>query len=605
MALPLGSLKNWKVCYMNKWVRNLSYHNITVFIASIILSFSCSAELFNNNKERSANSTQLLVPADESNIYVATNNSVQQLFYVVGGILNKPIIVSTEAAKKRVSGNFDLSKPKELLAILASRTGLIWYDDGSSIYVYDTGEIQSSVVRLAYAPFDRLVAFLQSSGLYDPRFPLRSNGRGGSFYVSGPPVYVELITAAAKYIDATYAKPGTGETTIRVIKLKNTFVNDRTYTQRNTPVTIPGVATVLNQLLNNSHDSTGKTGKLSKAHITVDNDTQTALEALSANQNGNYPPLPGFNSVPNKQLDNIAGQQSSDYINIVAYSDTNSLLVQGTARQVGFVEDLVSAIDLPKQQIQLSLWIIDISKDDVNELGVRWQGAAKVSNSGVTFNTSSLTPENSIHFLADVSALAKRGNAQIVSRPEILTQENIPALFDNNSSFYAKLVGERNASLEKITYGTMISVLPRFAQRQKEIEMILNIQDGGLPLSADGKTEYVDNLPMVHNTQISTEARVPVGYSLLVGGYSRDQDEHHSFGIPLLKDIPYLGRLFDYSYISNKKMVRLFLIQPRLLSHGESWQGYEDHDPILGRTLGGDDVTLKSTVSMLRNTMKQ
>ena len=575
-----------------------------VFLCSIFICYNSSAELFSNDKKENNSHSTLRTNADEDNFYVASNNSVQQLFYVLGGALNKPIIVSTEAAKKRVSGNFDLSKPKELLVTLAARTGLIWYDDGSSIYVYDTSEIQSSVVRLAYAPFDRLVAFLQSSGLYDPRFPLRSNGRAGSFYASGPPVYVELITAAAKYIDATYARPGTGETTIRVIKLKNTFVNDRTYNQRDVPVTIPGVATVLNQLLNNSRDSSGRNGNLERANITVDNDTQTALEAMSKNQNGNFPPLPDFNSQSNRVSGNIPGKSSQDYINIVAYSDTNSLLVQGSERQVGFVEDLVSAIDLPKQQIQLSLWIIDIAKDDVNELGVRWQGAAKINNTGVTFNTSSLTPENSVHFLADVTALAKKGSAQIVSRPEILTQENIPALFDHNSSFYAKLVGERTSSLEKITYGTMISVLPRLAQRQHEIEMILNIQDGGLPSGIDGKNEYVDNLPMVSNTQISTEARVPVGYSLLVGGYSRDQDEYRNFGIPLLKDIPYLGRLFDYSYVSNQKMVRLFLIQPRLMTHGETWQGYETNDPVLGRTVGGDDVTLKSTVSMLRNTMK-
>lgn len=589
---------------MNKQVQKQNSHIVVIFLVGMFFCYNSSAELFSNSKKESAPNRTLSSNSDEDNFYVASNNSVQQLFYVLGGALNKPIIVSTEAAKKRVSGNFDLSQPKELLSSMASRTGLIWYDDGSSIYVYDSSEIQSSVVRLAYAPFDRLVAFLQSSGLYDPRFPLRSNGRAGSFYASGPPVYVELISAAAKYIDATYARPGTGETTIRVIKLKNTFVNDRSYTQRDLPVTIPGVATVLNQLLNNSRSGPGINGKLERAHITVDNDTQTALEAMSANQSGSFPPLPAFNSTSNKSPSSMQGQSSPDYINIVAYSDTNSLLVQGSARQVGFVEDLVNAIDIPKQQIQLSLWIIDISKDDVNELGVRWQGAAKVSNTGITFNTSSMTPENSVHFLADVTALAKKGSAQIVSRPEILTQENTPALFDNNRSFYAKLVGERNSSLEKITSGTMISVLPRFAQRQQEIEMILNIQDGGLASNVGGKSEYIDNLPIVNNTQISTEARVPVGYSLLVGGYSRDQDEHHNIGIPLLKDIPYLGKLFDYSYVSNKKMVRLFLIQPRLITHGETWQGYEVNDPVLGRTVAGDAVTLKSTVSMLRNTMK-
>lgn len=592
---------------MNKMVGKLPVRYLPYLLLGVLSCNSAVGALLDTQNTSNGSVNIRNSSRDDENTYVADNNSVQQLFFVIGGALNKPFIVSTEAAKKRVSGNFDLSKPKELLDTLASRTGLIWYDDGSSVYVYDASEIKSSIVRLSYAPFERLVAYIKSSGLYDARFPLRSDGRSGSFYVSGPPVYVELITAAAKYIDTTYARPGTGENTIRVIKLKNTFVNDRTFTQRDSPITVPGVATVLNQLLNSSGDNRGGRSAPAGANITVDNDTRGALEAASATQKGNFPPLPSFNSAPavKRQFESETPSQSSS-INIVGYSDTNSLLVQGSERQVGYVEDLVNAIDVPKQQIQLSLWIIDISKDDINELGIRWQGAAKLGNSGVTFNTSSLTPENSFHFLADVSALAQKGNAQVVSRPEILTQENVPALFDNNSSFYAKLVGERNSSLQKITYGTMISVLPRLAQRQQEIEMILNIQDGGLPLNSEGKTANVDSLPMVNNTQISTEARVPVGYSLLVGGYSRDQDEYHSLGVPLLRDIPVLGKLFDYSYTSHKKMVRLFLIQPGLLASGDTWQGRrpEDNNPVLGRTWVGNEITLKSTVSMLRETMK-
>lgn len=591
---------------MNKLVTKKVGSGLIALLIGMSLCSQSSAALLDKKDTRNHFSDSYAAGQHNDNVYVASNNSIQQLFYVLGGAINKPIIVSTEAAKKRVSGNFDLSNPKTVLTTLAARTGLIWYDDGSSIYIYDNSEIQSSVVRLSYAPFDRLIAYLQSSGLYDTRFPLRSNGHGGSFYVSGPPVYVELISAAAKYIDATYARPGTGETTIRVIRLKNTFVNDRTYTQRDTPVTIPGVASVLNQLLNRQADGSGRQASAAAAHITIDNDTQHAMEAAAASQTGNFPPLPGFassNKAPVRTASpTIEGQNN---INIVAYSDTNSLLIQGSERQVSYVEDLVNAIDIPKQQIQLSLWIIDISKDDIDELGIRWQGAAQIGGTGVTFNTSSLTPENSVHFLADVSALAQKGNAQVVSRPEILTQENVPALFDNNSSFYAKLIGERTTSLEKITYGTMISVLPRLAQRHQEIEMILNIQDGGLPLSADGTTEDVDNLPVVNNTQISTEARVPVGYSLLVGGYSRNQDEHHKLGIPVLREIPYLGKMFDYSYTSHKKMVRLFLIQPRLLKNGETWEGQDDSNPVLGRNWVGNETTLQSTVSMLRDTMNR
>lgn len=531
---------------------------------------------------------------ENENTYVASNNSVQQLFSVLGGAINKPFITSNEASKKRVSGNFDMTDPQALLNSVAARTGLIWYHDGTSIYVYDASEIQSRVIRLAYAPFDRLLAYLQSSGLYDSRFAARSDGRSGSFYVSGPPVYVELITAAAKYIDMTYSRPGTGKSMVRVIKLKHTFVNDRSIHQRGGSKVIPGVATVLNQLLNKEGAS-----QMASAHVTVDDETQQALTNAAARQKGNFPPLPSFGSPPAKSGDEV----TSDYggnISIVAYSDTNSLLIQGSERQVSFVEDLVSSIDIPKQQIQLSLWILDISKENVDEFGVKW---GKNSVGGVVFK-SALTPENSLNLLAEVTALAQKGNAQIVSRPEILMQENVPALFDNNSTFYTKLIGKNTTALEKVTWGTMISVLARLASHQQEIEMTLNIEDGSKSRDDNGDKEMVNDLYVVNNTQINTEARVPDGYSLLVGGYSRDQEQNTNSGIPLLKDIPLLGKLFSSSRISTKKMVRLFLIQPKLLANGESWQNQYDSDPVLGRTAGGNEVRLQSTINMLRQRMQ-
>ncbi|MCX8961151.1 EscC/YscC/HrcC family type III secretion system outer membrane ring protein [Erwinia psidii] len=574
---------------------------LIILLVAVLSSGRVVATLLDTQRPNSDQYTTSGNQSQSEDIYIATDNSVRQFFYVLGNALHKPVIVSNEAAKKRVSGNFDLSKPEKLLKTISVRTGLIWYDDGSSVYVYDSNEIQSTVIRLLYAPFDRFIAFLQSSGLYDTRFPLRSDGQSGSFYVSGPPVYVQLITAAAKYIDATYSRTETGEVTIRVIKLRNTFVNDRSYMQRETPVTIPGVATVLNQLLN----SPRKGAPLSAARISVDNDTLHAMQAATGNQTGLFPSLPAFgSSADGDNSDATLESTREDTVNIVAYSDTNSLLIQGSPRQVSFVEDLVQAMDIAKRQIQLSLWIIDISKDAVDKLGVRWEGAATLGNTGITLNSSTLTPAKSAHFLADVTVQAQKGNAQIVSRPEILTQENIPALFDNNTSFYTKLVGERTASLEKVTYGTMISVLPRLTQNQQEIEMILNIQDGGTPLGSSGEVSYVDNLPVVNNTQISTEARVPAGYGLLVGGYSRDEDTRHNVGIPVLRDIPFLGKLFDYNYVSRKKMVRLFLIQPHLLINGHTWQGNKEDNPVLGHGSDGKGVTLQSTVSMLRENMK-
>ncbi|VEB43322.1 type III secretion system outer membrane pore InvG [Chromobacterium violaceum] len=53
---------------------------------------------------------------------------------------------------------------------------------------------------------------------------------------------------------------------------------------------------------------------------------------------------------------------------MIAYPDTNSLLVKGTAEQVRFIENLARALDVAKRHVELSLWIIDLQKDDLDQL---------------------------------------------------------------------------------------------------------------------------------------------------------------------------------------------------------------------------------------------
>ncbi|XLM19525.1 EscC/YscC/HrcC family type III secretion system outer membrane ring protein, partial [Chromobacterium piscinae] len=59
-------------------------------------------------------------------------------------------------------------------------------------------------------------------------------------------------------------------------------------------------------------------------------------------------------------------------IKVIAYPDTNSLLVKGTTEQVRFIEKLARALDVPKRHVELSLWIIDLDKGDLDQLGVNW-----------------------------------------------------------------------------------------------------------------------------------------------------------------------------------------------------------------------------------------
>ncbi|ENC7117911.1 EscC/YscC/HrcC family type III secretion system outer membrane ring protein [Salmonella enterica] len=488
--------------------------------------------------------------------YIANKENIRNFFEGISARTGKPTIVSKIAARKQISGKFDLENPYYIIDTLSRQMGLIWYDDGKAIYIYDASEMRNALLSIKNVSTKEFNDFLKQTGLYDHRYEIKG-GDSGTFYVSGPPIYVELVLHATKMLEQNNERIELDRNKIGIIDIKNTFVTDRTYELRGEKFVIPGLAKVVSTLLNTDIK------ELSASNVTTE---------LASNQ------VPRKSSIPNRpelplteeesndnELERLAtssGSISTDKINIIAYPDTNSLLVKGTVAQVNFVKKLVSALDVPKRHIELSLWIIDIDKSDLDKIGADWSGSMKLGSSkGITFNQSySLSTLDGMQFIASVQALEQKKRAAVVSRPVVLTQENIPAIFDNNRTFYTKVVGERTATLEGVTYGTMISVLPRFAEGN-QIELLINIEDGNETES--NMKQNTENLPKVGRTLISTVARVPKGKSLLIGGYTRDVNTLENRKIPVLGDIPFIGGLFRYEGTNASNVIRIFLIEPR------------------------------------------
>ncbi|AUM69084.1 type III secretion system outer membrane ring subunit SctC [Pseudomonas fluorescens] len=500
----------------------------------------------------------LLVPvAARADVYTfeAREQSARTFFSELSGSLGKPVIVSKAAATKRIGGTFDLRTPQQTFERISVQMGLIWYSDGQAIYLYDASEIKSAMASLQTLTVAKLLGFLKQSGLHDARYPLRTDGLR-TFHVSGPPIYVDLVLQAAGLMDNQRSELLLGKQQIGVIHVRNTFVNDRQYELRDDKVTIPGLATVIEALLR---------GEKHQVEPSV-------AQAPEPRARGAMPvfPLEGLANTSSEQDPTapriLAREVAAGNIRVVAYPDTNSLLVKGLPEQVRFIENLVNALDTPKRHVELSLWIIDLHKDELNQLGINWQGAVK---SGGTFsaslNAGSATTLDGASFVTQVMAMERTQRANVVSRPVILTQENVPAIFDNNRTFYAPLVGERSVDLQHVTYGTLVSVLPRFAQAD-EIEMSLNIEDGNEVDSGQG--ERLGALPTVGRTRISTVARVPQGKSLLVGGFTRDDHGEQIGRVPVLGSIPWIGRLFSYRQNRSANTVRVFLIQPKEIRDG-------------------------------------
>ncbi|MGY2684504.1 type III secretion system outer membrane ring subunit SctC [Pseudomonas tolaasii] len=419
--------------------------------------------------------------------YQARDESLHTLFTALSAPLGLPVVVSREVARKRVSGTFDLDVAQQVFERVAAQRGLIWYSDGQAFYVYDAAEAKSSAVTLRHISADRLRTLMRRSGLDESRYPLRESG-GRTFYVTGPPNYVDQVLHLAQLMDKPRSEVRVGAQTFGVVQVFNTHVADRQYAMGDEKVNVPGMASMIETVL--------------------------AIEQ----KNETKPP---HSPLADKSLV------------VIPYPDSNSLLIKGKPAQVKALEDLVAELDKPKRAIEVALWRVDVDRHELQKMDVAWAW----EGSPATPSTHVAEPLEDNRLMAQFTALERRRKASIVAFPVILTQENVPAVFQDNHTFYLPGRPGEGGDWQPVRYGTQASVLPRFAQAN-QIEMQLNLEDdrqmGGKP--------QPDLAATVGRVTVSTVVRLAQGRRLWVGGFRREGEER-------------MG--------SRRGEVRLFVIQAR------------------------------------------
>ena len=493
--------------------------------------------------------------SDQPFRYYADNDSLKDLLNNFGANYRVSVSVS-EKINERISGRFTPDDPAEFLDYIAQVYNLIWYFDGSVLHIYKATETRSRLLQLEMLTARELRSTLISTGVWDSRYGWRAAENKGLVYLSGPPRYVDLVIQTADALESRLVQKAnsTDELFVEIIPLKYASATDRQITYRDQAVTVPGIASVLNRVLSGVQTQVGIRGN---------EDAEAAA--------------------PKANAKSVSVHSAAS---VEAEPGLNAIIVRDTQARLPLYRQLVAQLDQPQSRIEVALSIVDISANNLSQLGVDWRAGVSVGNnkivdinttgdvtngdvllgSGQTFN-SLLDATNLNFLLAQINLLESQGSAQVVSRPTLLTQENVEAVLSNSTTFYVKLVGRETAALDEVTYGTLLRIVPRivgdrFAERP-EINLSLNLEDG-----AQIPDNVIDGVPSIRKTEISTLATVKQGQSLLIGGVYRDEISQQLRKVPLLGDIPYLGALFRSTNDITRRTVRMFIIEPRIVVDG-------------------------------------
>ena len=478
------------------------------------------------------------------------------------GVAQGMSVVMSKQVAGNLSGDFKDLAPQEFLDRISTTHNLIWYYDGTALYVYGAGEITSSLMELQYMRDGNVIRLLHELGLEDRRFPIRSTSNGELILVSGPPRYVQLIAETIARADSLKRQRSFNEIETRIFRLVNTWADtvSLNVSGLESQLQVTGIAQLLAELMQSSDGSNSRD--------IVTNGAEKAEYGLSDQMMAGVRPV----IKPDNRL--------------------NAVVVRDLKHRMPMYERLIRDLDVPQKIVEIEVTSFDVSKQDALD----WQLSLKVSgsqdrhggaaglNAQNLFSTAALAgmgAAGAYSYLGDklqvdasVTALKSKGRARNVSRTAIVTLNNFTAEMSDTQSYHARVVGEKVASLKEVTAGTRLNVKPRIVEptagatnRLRQVWLTIQLEDGGF------ESVSVDAMPMTRNSTLLTQAALYENDSILLAGYFRDIKEDGGWGIPLLRDIPWIGWIFGGATYKDETVQRMFILTPRVIDISTSLEG--------------------------------
>ncbi len=460
-------------------------------------------------------------------------------------------VVMSQGVTGEFSGDFKDVPAGEFLSRITAMHNLTWYYDGAALYVYGAGEIETTLVDLAYMKAGEVREMLGELGVEDERFPLKTTSNDELVLVSGPPRYVQLVLSTIAKADKLRELRTYNEIETRIFPISNTWADDVSL-DADSPegsCSIKGVATLLREMM----EAQGG-GKARDAAS-----TNASPDTLSQKMGDEFKPT------------------------ILSDPRLNAVIVRDIASRMPMYERLVAQLDVPVPLVEISITILEISKEDALdwELELKAQRKQSKLSAAVGQAAGTLVAPDGIagaglagaltylghdyNLAASLTALKQKGKARTISRPTLITLNNIAAEMTDTQSYHARVINENVASLEAVSAGIEMRIKPRIVPAKgsnslNQIWLSLEIIDGGFESVA------VDSMPMTRNSEVTTQAAVYEGDAVLVGGYLRDIVERKSWGIPILRSIPLIGWLFGGISSQTTTVQRMFIVTPYIVT---------------------------------------
>ena len=259
-----------------------------------------------------------------------------------------------------------------------------------------------------------------------------------------------------------------------------------------------------------------------------------------------------FNSLGELEKEFVFYPKGSDYLSISAPPSIQKK-----------IQESLFVFDHSPGQVLLELSIVEITATDIKRLGIRWHE-----------NNASLAQEiigDEPDLIKQLQLLARTGETQIKAMPSLLSGHGKKAKFstvqqanqwqvkeEDEESMAARSQSAKKEEREVLEYGVKMEIVPYIIDSDTVTLNIIDASVSDLVVGGDGYLQLIKH-------KISNQVTVKNGEFILLGGMMQQSNITHTEGIPKLKNIPFLGRLFGQKKQRNSDYEVWIMIRPSIL----------------------------------------
>jgi type IV pilus assembly protein PilQ len=291
---------------------------------------------------------------------------------------------------------------------------------------------------------------------------------------------------------------------------------------------------------------------------------------------------------------------------VVADERTNAIIVNDIPKVLPIIDRLLTQLDRKTQEVEIEARVVaatrQFARDIGTQLGFGWGdghsaigGATSVgaspttvggltpgyittpgtgsstgstiplfSNLGSTSPSSGLTflnASNTVRIDAVLTMAESRGLLKVLSRPRVVTQNNIQA-FVKQGVRVPIVTQAQLGGPPTVTYVDAFLRLTVTPQITSENTIFLNVD---VENTTPNFGQEVQGNPELITQQATTQVLVTDGGTVVIGGVIQTQNSINITQVPVLGNIPILGNLFKHTQVNTSNQELIFFITPRII----------------------------------------